>query len=144
MKTHVTFTNNVFETKTPQENFINPCCFGEDCANWLADRLKEKGLAVDEVIQEDWGWIFAVTVAGYDFWLGVSSLEDEENRWLLFCESRLSLFKKMIGKSDEETQRQVCSTVDEILKGTPHISEVQWFSKENGMSGGMLWSQTPT
>lgn len=143
MNTHVTFTTAVFETKTPQANFINPCCFGEDCAKWLAAELTGKGLAVAAVVQEDWGWIFTVTVDGRAFWVGVGSLEEEADQWLVFCDSRLSFFKKMFGKADEASQRLLCNTIDDVLKSTSHVSEVQWYSKDSWMSGGKEWSQTP-
>ena len=117
MKTHVTFATEAFEQETPQAHFINPCCFGEDCARWLADRLKERGFAVGKIFQEDWGWCFYVD----KLWLGVGLVEDEK-LWLIFCGS-------------EEAQQQLCITIDEVLKATTHIRDIKWYTKESYLHG---------
>jgi hypothetical protein len=34
-----TIETDLFEHRTPKDDFINPCCFGEDFAAWLQVRL---------------------------------------------------------------------------------------------------------
>jgi hypothetical protein len=134
MNTHVKFVTDVFEMDTPQAHFINPCCFGEDCANWLADKLKARGFEVDEVFQEDWGWCFYVKVKRSHFWIGVGLVEEEKN-WLVFCESNFERLKKLFGRFDKEAQAQLCQGIDELLKTTSHISAIKWYEKENYLRG---------
>lgn len=142
MNTHVTFVTAAFEMETPKENFINPCCFGEDCADWLAGTLKEMGIDVGEVFQEDWGWCFCVRRDSYNFWIGVG-LVDEEKTWLVFCESSLGLFKRLCGHSDKEAQLQLGNSINDALKATSHVSDIQWYSKENWMRGKAEWISSP-
>jgi hypothetical protein len=57
LRTCVTFLSARFNQTTPREYFINPGCFGDDCAAWLAALLRDSGASsVAEPWQEDWGW----------------------------------------------------------------------------------------
>lgn len=138
MKTHVTFATDVFEQKTPQAHFINPCCFGEDCARWLADCLKEKGFVAEAVFQEDWGWCFYVGKV----WVGVGLVE-EENCWLVFCELNSGFFKKLFGYAEEDAQLQLCYAIDEVLKTAVHVRDIKWYSQENYLRGKDEWTSSP-
>ena len=69
-------TTDYFECSTPGSNFINPRCFGEDFALWLKLRLSERGLAVAEPGQEDWGWIVLVTVANVKFTISIGVMDE--------------------------------------------------------------------
>lgn len=142
MNTHVTFVTDAFEMETPKENFINPCCFGEDCANWLASRLEE-GFEVNKIFQEDWGWCFFVKINLCNFWIGIG-LVDEEKIWLVFSESGLGRIKKWLGYTDSSEQQQLSIAIDEALKTTSHIRDIKWYTKENFMGGGDKWANSPT
>jgi hypothetical protein len=43
IRTVVTFESSLFNTSDPKDYFINPCCFGDDVAVWLAQQLRAKG-----------------------------------------------------------------------------------------------------
>jgi hypothetical protein len=58
-RTVATFQSTSFNTAEQREYFINPCCFGDDLARWLIDRLRSTGIDTDaEPGQEDFGWYF--------------------------------------------------------------------------------------
>lgn len=69
-------TTDRFEATTPGEHFINPRCFGEDFANWLHSRLKERGYDVSDPIQEDFGWVLLVTVVDRKFTISVGIMDE--------------------------------------------------------------------
>ncbi len=143
MNTHVTFVTDAFEMETPKENFINPCCFGEDCANWLQNRLKESGLEANEVFQEDWGWCFFVKINQYNFWIGIG-LVDDEKTWMVFSESGLGRIKRWLGHTNSSEQQTLSVTIDEALKSSSHIKDIKWFTKENFTGSGDKWANSPT
>ena len=104
-RTHVTFVTKLFNTQEVKDYFINPCCFGDDCAQWLIDQLVLQRVekVSEKPIQEDWGWCFFITIDQRDFWIGVGLCEDEDpsNTWMVFIESRLSWFgRRFLGRSD--------------------------------------------
>lgn len=55
----LTVETELFEHRDVKPHFINPCCFGEDFAAWLRDRLSglvTTGFEIGALIQEDYGW----------------------------------------------------------------------------------------
>jgi len=57
----ITVRTELFNYREVKPHFINPCCFGEDFASWLKERispLEDSGFKISEIIQEDYGWAF--------------------------------------------------------------------------------------
>jgi hypothetical protein len=55
------------------DHVINACCFGEDFAEWLRQRLSHlDGIAFSEPIQEDYGWGLWATYEGKKTWIALS------------------------------------------------------------------------
>jgi hypothetical protein len=148
-RTHVTFVTKLFNTEDVKDYFINPRCFGDDCAQWLIDRLVSQGSEkVDErPTQEDWGWFFTVTTGQRDFMIGVGLCEDEEapNTWMVFIDSQLGrLSGKFFGRSDDAELLAVCQAVDRAIKSASEISDVRWYTEEDWVKGeGGNWRSAP-
>ena len=139
-RTHVTFVTRLFNTEEVRDYFINPRCFGDDCAQWLIDRLvSQSSEKVDErPAQEDWGWCFSITRGQRDFMIGVGLYEGEDspNTWLVFIESQLGwLSRKLFGQSDDAELLAVCEAVDRALKTASEIGDVRWHTKEDWVRG---------
>lgn len=143
-RTQVTFGAKLFNTEEVKDYFINPCCFGDDCAQWLIDRLASQNIEqniekIDEKpTQEDWGWVFSITMGQQNFMIGVGLCEDAEpsNTWLVFIESQLSWFgRRFLGRSDGPALLEACMAVDRALKTASGISDVRWHYKEDWMKG---------
>ncbi len=138
--THVTFVTKLFNIEDVKDYFINPCCFGDDCAQWLIDRLLSQGVErVDErPTQEDWGWSFSVLMGQQDFMICVGLYEDKDspNTWLVFIDSQLGwLSGKFFGRSDDAELLAVCQAVDRALKSASEISDVRWNTEDDWMKG---------
>ncbi|HEX5082092.1 MAG TPA: hypothetical protein VFY40_08600 [Blastocatellia bacterium] len=123
-----------------KDYFINPRCFGDDCARWLIDRLFSQGVGNldSQPSQEDWGWRFNIAVGRQCFMVGVGLYEAEAspNTWLVFIESQLGwLSGKLSGKSDETDLSTICKTIDRALKSASEISDVRWHAKEDWLKG---------
>jgi hypothetical protein len=148
-RTHVTFGTKLFNTEKERDYFINPCCFGDDCAQWLIDRLVSQGVEeLDErPTQEDWGWCFSITIGQRDFLVGVGLYEDQDspNTWLVFIKSQLGwLSRRLFGHSDEDEILAVCKAIDRALKSAPEISDVRWHTEEDWMKGrDQNWRSDP-
>jgi hypothetical protein len=139
-RTHVTFVTKLFNTEEVKDYFINPRCFGDDCAQWLIDRPVSQGIErMDErPTQEDWGWLFSVTMRQRDFMIGVGLCEDEEapNTWLAFIKPQPGLLiRKLFGRPDDAELSAVCEAIDRALKSTPEIGDVRWCTEEGWLKG---------
>ena len=130
----------LFTATAVRDYFINDCCFGDDGAAWLIEKLKEqRDLQVDaEAIQEDWGWCFGAKVGPRSFLVGVGLYEDDDvpNRWLVFIDSQLGSVKRMLfGQTDQAEHLAVCEAIDRVLKDEPSISDIRWFTETDFKSG---------
>ncbi len=73
----ILFETARFNCSEVKAHFINDCCFGEDLAAWLKDRLKAKGMQTKEPYQEDWGWELSVTDSARSYYVGVGGYATE-------------------------------------------------------------------
>lgn len=149
VRNRVTFVTTLFNATEVRDYFINDCCFGDDCAAWLIGKLKAQGdLQVeDEPSQEDWGWFFNVKVGQRRFLIGVGLCEDEEvpNRWLVFIDSWLWIWQRVIFRQTDQSEHLVvCVAIDRLLKGESKINDIRWYSKAGFDSGSEdVWRSGP-
>ncbi len=71
----ITVETDLFEHREVKPHFINPCCFGEDFAGWLKERLSplvDSGFSFSDPIQEDYGWGFWARRRKDPFWIALS------------------------------------------------------------------------
>ena len=146
MQTHVTFLSDAFNRTEEKKNFINPCCFGEDLADWLIQRFAGTDLVVvTEPCQEDWGWEVFVTYGGKRFFIGIGQYElGGELGWVCFVESRLPFYKRWLGVADAVEQQRVCAAFHSVLASASEIRDIHWHTKENFTKGNEAdWKTQP-
>lgn len=123
---------NISEVKP---HFINPCCFGEDLAQWLINKLEERGIQARKPYQEDWGWEFSAEEDLNSYYIGVggNSAEDPANpnrgEWRVMITKRRSLIEKLLGKNRLKQEEPIIRTVWNILEAEPSFSNLHF---ENG------------
>lgn len=133
MTDHVTFFSEAFNKTEEKENFINPCCFGEDVAEWLVSKLKdEPGIAKPDFYQEDWGWQMALRCNGRPLYFCIGQVEiGDALAWGCFVQSGLPFYKKWFGAKDDAERLQLCRIIAKILESNPEINQIRWSTPEN-------------
>jgi hypothetical protein len=117
-----------FEVAIPGEHFINPRCFGEDFAHWLRGLLLERGIDVDEPIQEDWGWILLAKMQSKKLTISIGVLEDSIGAvpavWKLDVEFEkvLNGIRAWFTRIPEEPARQLITEIRDALSEESGIS----------------------
>jgi hypothetical protein len=100
IRTIVTFESSAFNMTTPKDYFINPCCFGDDVAEWLIGELRKQGMGTDEKPgQEDFGWYlnFESAGIGHTFVIGHRpNGEMEEGTWIGWLERKRGLIGSIL------------------------------------------------
>ena len=79
MHDNITVETDLFEHRVVKSHFINPCCFGEDFAAWLREKLMPlaaEGFHFGGPIQEDYGWGFWASHRRDRFWIALSYVGD--------------------------------------------------------------------
>jgi len=102
-----TVETDLFEHREVKPHFINDCCFGEDFAVWLRQRLADlSGFEFSEPIQEDYGWGLWATHGNDKFWIALSYVGDGPTEapaeWVVSIahDTGLNVFKKLFSTPD--------------------------------------------
>lgn len=138
------FSTNRFNSSEPRPYFINDCCYGDDLAAWLAERLRPRGFRVGEPGQEDWGWYLNVsrehrawflaiglTASDADFGRSLGAAYTTEpastscGEWRLILKKRRTLWQKLTCANRishfDELLVAICKVVREELGVPAHI-----------------------
>jgi hypothetical protein len=127
----ILFDATCFNLTEVRPHFINPCCFGEDTALWLRDRLREKAMAVAEPGQEDWGWYIGVRWDGADYFIGIGGDPDDargesdQGTWRLMIQKIRSPRDKLFGKNRMTPDDGLVAAIREILSREPAFSDIR-------------------
>ena len=129
-RTLVTFRSSKFNTSQSKPNYINPCCFGDDTAEWLLQQLKNSGIKVDpEVSQEDFGWYlgFQCGPNQYNFVLGYNP----DGYWMGWLERQRGLIGSLIGARKKGIQADAANAVHSVLASSSVVSDVRWHCQKD-------------
>jgi hypothetical protein len=125
------FETNRFHLSQVKDNFIHPCCFGKDLAEWLRDRLVESRLSASPPGQEDWGWYVRIRQDSQRYLLGVAgnrkpaAASANDGEWRIMMEKRRSLWEKALGKNMLTDADSILSTIANILREQSDFRDVR-------------------
>lgn len=128
MKSQISFTTDLFETKAGKLHFINDRCLGEDLATWFVEAASGGAFSFSEPFQEDWGWAVSAEANGERFVVGFgimdASIGEEQADWLITVEK----FRrwKFFGSKDSSLRGELCDLIQNVLRNKPHIREIRW------------------
>jgi hypothetical protein len=130
IRTVVTFESTAFNMTETKEYFINPCCFGDDLANWLISELRKRGVKTDKrPDQEDFGWYlnFEVTGIGHTFVIGHRPTgESEQGTWIGWLERNRGFVASLFGARERGIHASAAEAIDNILSSSSQIQDVRW------------------
>jgi hypothetical protein len=121
----------LFEHLEVKPHFINPCCFGEDFAGWLRDRVRPTlpaAFALGDLIQEDYGWGFWATAAPKDtFWVALSysgqGPVEGQAEWVITVahDPGFHLLRRLFHRPDPDRFETLREAIWRVLRSTPEI-----------------------
>jgi len=122
------FKTGRFNLTVMKDHFINPCCFGEDLAAWLRDKLVAKGVKSSGPGQEDWGWYLKVNYLRDSYFLGMSGNADQqgcdEGQWRIIVEKKRSVSQWLRGTGKILENDRVVLLIEEILRAERNFQDV--------------------
>lgn len=120
MNETVAVETDLFEHREVKPHFINPCCFGEDFAEWLKAQLaplNNSGFEFSKAIQEDYGWGFWAHHGKDAFWVAISYVGDGPQeapaRWVLSVtyDPGFNIIKRLFHRHDERALQHLRDSV---------------------------------
>lgn len=123
------FKTGRFNLTVVKDHFINPCCFGEDLAVWLQDKLAANGVESSGPGQEDWGWYLNVSYFRDSYFLGMSGnahqQSSDEGQWRIIVEKKRSVSQWLRGTGKILENDRMLLLIEEILRSEPDFQEVR-------------------
>ena len=127
MGPQVTFTTDFFKPIPGEDEQTNPGRFGKALAEWLAKRLKERGMPVEGVIPEDFGWVVMVARKPFMLWLGCGNMDGSTTEWSVFPVAEPSLMQRLFRRIDPTSEvEKLKAHVAELVPLIPGVSNVIW------------------
>ncbi|MDT7514838.1 hypothetical protein [Rhodoferax mekongensis] len=127
MKTQVEFRSAKFPPYEGEEEQINPGLWGKRLAEYLVQRLEERGIATEEMVAEDWGWYVPVRNEGFRLALCCGHQSGDDDEFLCFTDPSTPVVKKFFKKIDATAQlTRLTDALQQILSSDPELREVVW------------------
>ena len=127
MKTQVEFRSPKFPPYDGEEEQINPGLWGIRLAEYLVQKLAEKGIATGEMVAEDWGWYLPVQNEGFRLAVCCGHQNGDDDEFLCFTEPATPVVKKFFKKIDATAPlTRLTESLRQILAADPKITEVVW------------------
>lgn len=127
MRSQVTFTSDFFKPTPGEDEQTNPGRFGKLLAEWLAEHLKARGVPVEDVIPEDFGWVVLLFRKPFTLWLGCGNTEGSTTEWSVFAVAERSLAQRLLRRIDPVSEAEkLMANVAELVPLIPRVSNVTW------------------
>jgi hypothetical protein len=127
MKTQVEFRSNKFPPYEGEEEQINPSLWGKRLAEYLVQKLAEKGIQAHGIIPEDWGWYIPIQNEGFKLALCCGHQNGDDDQFLCFTDPSTPIVKKLFKKIDATAQlSRLTEALQQILSSDPEIRDVVW------------------
>jgi len=127
MKTQVEFRSSKFPPYEGEEKQINPGLWGKRLAEYLVQKLAEKGITTEEMIAEDWGWYVPICNEGFRLALCCGHQDGDADEFLCFTDPSTPIVKKMFKKIDATAWLiRLTEALEQILASDPDIRDVVW------------------
>ncbi len=129
MKTQVEFRSSKFPAYPGEEEEINPGRWGKRLAEYLFEKLRDKGVQVGDIYSEDWGWAIPINGKPFTMWVGCGNYEEYPDGFLCFIEPSKPVIWKFLQRIDvSKDVIFISEKIEEILREESEIKEVRWWA----------------
>lgn len=113
-------TTTYFGVESEEDHRTSPGRFGKAFSHWVADRLRERGETVGQVIPEDFGWVVQLQNQPVRFWIGCGNREGSASEWGAYVVAEPSLLQRLLRLVDVRPEVERLSIVlQSILAAVP-------------------------
>jgi hypothetical protein len=127
MKTMVEFRSSKFPPYDGEEEEVNPGLWGKRLAEYLVQKLSERGIRAERIIGEDWGYYLPIPNEGFRLALCCGHQYGENDVFLCFTDPKTPVVKKFFRKVDATAQlTRLTEAVQQILSSDPEIKNIVW------------------
>lgn len=122
-KLHGYFETDMFRWQLDDAD-LDRVVLGEDCAGWFKSRLVEVAEA-GEPVQEDFGWVLPVTIAGQNLWLMLQKWHTTDHGWHVWIEPK-GLLARVQWTRSAAAATELRDAIDRLAAGEPRMGGIRW------------------
>ena len=127
MKTQVEFRSNKFPAYEGEEEQINPGLWGKRLAEYLVQKLADRGIETERMVAEDWGWYVQIKNPRFTLAVCCGHQNGDDDEFLCFTDPDTPIVKKLFKKIDATAQlTRLTEALQQILASDPEIRDVVW------------------
>ncbi len=129
MGPQVTFSSEFFNPVHGEDEQTNPERFGKALAEWLASCLKQRGVSVEGVLPEDFGWVVMIARKPVKLWFACGNTDGSTTEWSVYSVAEVPLLQRLFKGIDPARELEELNThLVELVPQIPGISNVAWES----------------
>lgn len=123
----VTFQSEFFKPMHGEEEETNPGRYGKALAQWLAENLRARGVPVEDVIPEDFGWVVMLSRKPFMLWLGCGNTDGNTTEWSVFPIAEISMVQRLFKRVNPapEIEKLRCH-LSELVLSIPGVKNIMW------------------
>jgi hypothetical protein len=133
MKTHLEFKSDKFPTYGDETEGVNweVGIYGRRLAEFLKQKLTEKGITVSSAFDEDWGWCIEIEHEGnFRMFVGCGPIDDTINELRCFIEPSTPTIKRWFKSIDvQKPVEELANAVFEALSQEPGVNDLRWVTE---------------
>jgi hypothetical protein len=128
MKTQVEFRSSKFPPYEGEEELINPGLWGKRLAEYLVEKLSERGVRSGKTVAEDWGYYIPIENEGFKLAICCGhQFVDDKVQFLCFTDPKSPIIKKLFRKIDATSELSwLVEALEHIFASDPEIRDVVW------------------
>lgn len=127
MKTQVEFRSAKFPPYEGEEEQINPGLWGKRLAEYLVQKLSDKGIKTDGILGEDWGYYIPVQNEGFKLAICCGHQNGDDDEFLCFTDPASPVVKKLFKTIDATAQlSRLTEALQQVLSSDPEIRDIVW------------------
>lgn len=125
MNPQVYFETDHFEMS--EEDAASDGRFGKALAEWFAQELAKRGVSVEGVVAEDFGWVVITSRSPFLVWLACGNVDDEKQQWSVFPVVEVPFYARLFKRSEiSETLEKLWSQVKPLVPLIPGVRNIEW------------------
>jgi hypothetical protein len=127
IRDHVVFSSARFAVEPGEDGDTNPGIYGKALAAWVADGLRQRGVAVEATIAEDFGRCVMVRQRPYRLWVACANLDGSTTRWQTFIALEQGLMARFFGSANSKIElARLRGHMRSLIQESPDVKEVEW------------------
>jgi hypothetical protein len=100
---------------------------GKRLAEYLVQKLSQRGIKTGEIVGEDWGWYIPIPNEGFRLAIGCGHQYGDDDVFLCFTKPHTAVVKKLFKRIDATAQlTRLTEAMQQILSSDPEITDIVW------------------